>query len=153
MKKVIFIFAIVCLATTWGQAQTAKTPAKKAPAATTKTTPSSQPQVQGPMIVFEKTTHDYGTVPVGSNGDCVFKFKNTGNEPLILMQVTPSCGCTTPTWSSEPIMPGKEGSIPVTYTHMNNVGSFSKTITVRSNSVTNGTILLTITGNIIEKAK
>ena len=66
-----------------------------------------------PVITFEKTTHDYGTVTKGGDGTCEFKFKNNGIEPLILSNVSSSCGCTVPEWPREPILKGKSASIKV----------------------------------------
>jgi hypothetical protein len=103
----------------------------------------------GPEIKFDKLEHDYGTITQGSDGNCVFKFKNTGNEVLILSDVRKSCGCTTPTWSKEPLLPGQSGAINVGY-DTKNIGSFSKNITVISNA-NNATVVLTIKGNVVAK--
>jgi len=97
-------------------------------------------------IVFEKTVHDYGTIAKGSDGTCTFKFTNKGKVPLLLSTVRASCGCTTPTWSKEPITPGKTGEITVKY-NTNSPGSFSKTVTVTSNAIT-PTIVLQIKGTV-----
>lgn len=104
---------------------------------------------EGPEIKFESTVHDYGTISQGSDGNCVFKFKNTGNEVLVISDVRKSCGCTTPTWSKEPILPGQSGEIKIGY-NTANIGNFSKTITVISNAVS-ATVTLTIKGNVIAK--
>jgi hypothetical protein len=133
MKKISLIFAFLMFTGFVINAQTSSVQ--------TKTTPAS-----GPEITFDNLEHDYGTITKGANGDCVFKFKNTGNEPLILSDVRKSCGCTTPTWSKEPILPGQSGEIKVGY-NTNNVGAFSKTITVISNA-TNATLTLVIKGTV-----
>lgn len=104
-----------------------------------------------PIITFEKTTHDYGTVTQGGDGNCEFKFKNNGVEPLILSNVSSSCGCTVPEWPRAPIMKGKTASITVKY-DTNRVGQINKTITVMSNA-SNGSILLHIIGNVVEATK
>jgi hypothetical protein len=100
-----------------------------------------------PVITFEKTTHDYGTVTKGGDGTCEFKFKNNGIEPLILSNVTSSCGCTVPEWPREPILKGKSASIKVKY-DTNRVGPINKTITVLSNAKV-ASIQLRIVGNIV----
>jgi len=110
---------------------------------------TSNSKAAGPEITFESLEHDYGTIIQGGNGDCVFKFKNTGNEPLILSDVRKSCGCTTPTWSKEPILPGQKGEVKVGY-NTNSVGTFSKTITVLSNA-SNATVTLVIKGTVNAK--
>ena len=103
----------------------------------------------GPEIKFENVEHDYGTITQGGDGNCVFKFKNTGNDVLILSDVRKSCGCTTPTWSKEPVLPGQKGEIKVGY-NTNNIGQFNKNITVISNA-NNATVVLTIKGNVVAK--
>jgi len=108
-----------------------------------------QANPNAPEITFEKIVHDYGTITQGSDGQCEFKFTNTGKEPLILSKPQSSCGCTVPTWPQEPILPGKSDVIKVTYaTH--NIGPINKTITVNSNAK-NGRIVLSIKGNVIAK--
>lgn len=101
----------------------------------------------GPKIEFANTTHDYGDIKKGGDGNCEFTFTNTGNEPLILSNVRASCGCTTPSWTKAPVMPGKTGTIKVRY-NTNNIGGFSKRVTVNSNSVTTPTVTLTIKGTV-----
>lgn len=101
-----------------------------------------------PVITFEKTTHDYGTVTKGGDGTCEFKFKNTGVEPLILSNVQSSCGCTVPEWPREPILKGKSASVKVKY-DTNRVGPINKTITVMSNGK-ESTIQLKIIGTVVD---
>jgi len=97
-------------------------------------------------ISFESLVHDYTTVEFGGDGDCIFKFKNEGKVPLVLSSVQASCGCTTPSWTREPIMPNESGEIKVHY-DTKRVGSFSKTITVTSNAV-NSPVILRISGEV-----
>ena len=101
-----------------------------------------------PVITFEKTTHDYGTVTKGGDGTCEFKFKNNGIEPLILSNVSSSCGCTVPEWPREPILKGKSASIKVKY-DTNRIGPINKTVTVMSNAKV-VSIQLRIIGNVVE---
>lgn len=103
----------------------------------------------GPVMTFEKTEIDYGNVVQASDGVRIFKFKNTGTEPLIIKNARGSCGCTVPKWPSEPIKPGQTASIEVKY-DSNRLGSFSKTVTVETNEEV-GKHVLTIKGNIYEK--
>ncbi len=102
-----------------------------------------------PEISFDQDVMDYGTIVQGAEGNRTFKFKNTGKEPLILTNVKASCGCTTPTWTRNPIAPGEKGEIVVHY-DTNRMGQFHKTITVQSNAKT-ATKVLTIKGNINPK--
>ena len=104
----------------------------------------------GPEIEFEKMVHDYGEVPYNGNGQCEFRFTNTGNEPLILQKPKSSCGCTVPTWPKEPILPGESDVIKVTY-KTTKVGQINKTITVTSNAKVNSTVVLRIKGKVLEQ--
>ncbi len=83
---------------------------------------------------FEKETHDFGIVIDGVKATYIFKFKNVGDQPIIMNQVKPSCGCTSPVWTKTPILPGQEGEIKVIYNSTNRIGSFNKSITISSNA-------------------
>jgi hypothetical protein len=109
--------------------------------------PAANPNA--PVITFEKTTHDYGTLYKGGDGTCEFKFTNTGVEPLILSNCTASCGCTVPEWPREPILKGKSAAVKVKY-DTNRMGPINKTINVTSNA-SNSPVQLRIVGNIVEK--
>lgn len=112
--------------------------------------PSNPPvNPNAPEIKFENLVYDYGTIVQDANGDCEFKFTNTGKEPLILTSVTSSCGCTTPYWSKEPILPNKSDVIKVHYA-TNRIGVIAKQITVISNA-SNSTVTLNIKGNVLAK--
>ncbi len=95
-------------------------------------------------ITFENEVHDYGTIKVGADGTCEFKFKNTGKEPLIISGAKGSCGCTVPTYPKEPIMTSQTGIIKVHY-DTKRVGAFTKTVTISSNAKTD-TKVITIKG-------
>jgi hypothetical protein len=101
------------------------------------------------VITFASTVHDYGNIVQGADGSCEFKFTNEGKSPLVLSNVRASCGCTVPSWTKEPVLPGKEGVIKVTY-NTNIVGTFSKAITVNSNAK-NAEVVLNIKGNVTPK--
>ena len=102
---------------------------------------------EGAQINFEQKVINYGKIEKGGNGSRVFKFKNEGNEPLVLNSVRASCGCTTPKWTREPIAPGTEGEIIVKY-DTNRLGNFHKTVTVQSNAASK-TVVLTIKGQVM----
>ena len=110
---------------------------------------TSEEVLDGPKISFSEQEHNYGTLQKGGDGNCEFVFTNNGNEPLILSNVKASCGCTVPTWTKEPIMPGKTGSIKVRY-NTNNVGAFTKTITVSSNAIDTPKLTLKIRGKVVQ---
>ncbi len=97
------------------------------------TAPAQDPNA--PEFKWESTTIDYGTVTKGdeTNAGREFKFTNVGKSPLIISGCHGSCGCTVPTCPTEPILPGKQGTIKVHY-DINRVGQFTKTVTVSSNA-------------------
>ena len=107
---------------------------------------------QQPVITFEKTEHDFGKInEADGRVSTVFEFKNEGMAPLVLSNVRASCGCTTPTWTKEPIEPGQTGSITVTYNPNGRPGRFQKTVTITSNA-TEATKRVYIKGEVIPKA-
>ena len=99
-------------------------------------------------IEFETTVIDYGTIEKGADGVRVFKFKNTGNAPLVVTSVKSSCGCTVPKKPEAPVLPGETGEIEVKY-DTKRVNPIRKTITVTSNAET-PTVALKIKGNVID---
>jgi hypothetical protein len=132
MKKVIYLLGIMLLMAGVAKAQDKGT-------------------VQlGPEIEFEKVVHDYGDVPYNGNGECEFRFTNTGTEPLLVQKPKSSCGCTIPSWPNEPILPGESEVIKVTY-RTNRAGNINKTVTVTSNAVKNSTVVLRIKGRVLEQ--
>ena len=98
-------------------------------------------------IKFDTLRHNFGKF---SKEDpivkCTFGFTNTGTAPLIINQAFATCGCTVPTWPNKPIKPGERGEIEVTYNGKGKFpGHFQKTVTVRTNGVTE-VVRLTIEG-------
>src|SRR6478735_5633771 len=85
-------------------------------------------------IKFEETIHDFGSFKEGTLATHEFIFINTGTVPLVLTHVQPSCGCTSPEWSKEPIPPGGKGKIKAVYNSYGRPGNFQKYITVKSNA-------------------
>lgn len=87
-------------------------------------------------IKFDKTIHNFGTF---SENDpvvtCTFTFTNVGDGPLVIHQAVASCGCTVPEYTQEPVLPGKTGTIKVTYNGAGKYpGHFRKSITLRTNA-------------------
>jgi hypothetical protein len=103
-----------------------------------------------PKINFVKEAHDFGEVPEGKIASFDYEFVNTGNQPLIVSHVQASCGCTTPFWTKEPVLPGKKGIVKASYNSQGRPGAFSKSVTVTSNAA-EGAKTLTFKGNVLAK--
>lgn len=99
--------------------------------------------------VWEKTSHDFGTIKQGVPVSVTFKFANKGGAPLIISDVKRTCGCTTPFYTSDPILPGRTGVIKTQY-NAASLGAFDKTVTVFTNSQTQPEIKLRIKGTVVE---
>lgn len=145
MKKFVLSFAIVACSVSAAFAQEktatiiANAPVSNTPAAST-LTPDN--------MAFTSDNFDFGSLEEGAAADHVFTFTNTGKEPLVIQRVQPSCGCTTPDWTKEPIAPGKTGMIKASYGTQGRPGKFEKTMTVFTNA---GTKMVSFKGNV-EKA-
>jgi Protein of unknown function (DUF1573) len=106
----------------------------------------------GPKIEFnaKNNTIDYGTVSKkGDNGIRTIEFINTGDAPLIIINVLSTPGFILLSKPTEPIMPGKTGKIEVKYSMV--PGPIRKTITVESNALNydGGRIPVKIKGEVI----
>lgn len=147
MKKVIFTLSLMtCLSLTgFAQAEHGAHDGHNHGAAQ----PQQAQSTSLAEIQMDRTTHDYGNIKQGDNGECEFKFTNVGKEPLVITNCAASCGCTVPQCPKEPVLPGKSGIIKVKY-DTNRIGGIYKTITVSSNAK-NGNVVLTIKGNVEAK--
>ncbi len=157
MKKTFLALTLVALASSAVFAQskklkpvqtkaTTETKVTAAVPAATATTPAAAAPTT--TIKFKTEVHDFGTLQEGDPAEAEFVFTNTGKEPLIIQNVHPSCGCTTPFWSKDPVAPGKTGIIKASYGTTGRVAPFNKSITVTS---TAGTNVIYIKGTV-EKA-
>ena len=99
------------------------------------------------LIKFDKTSYAFGKVPKDKPVSVEFTFTNPGKKPLIIEDATAECGCTKPEYPQKPIMPGKTGTIKVTY-DAKEKGVFTKKVTVKLVNETESKIL-TISGEVI----
>ena len=86
------------------------------------------------MTLTDSSSYDFGTIQEGAVVEHTFNFRNDGKYPLILNNITSSCGCTTPEWPKEPIEPNATSSIKVRFDSKNKSGPQVKTITVYANT-------------------
>ena len=111
----------------------------------------AQAPTNAPKAEFKDNKHNFGKLAeeVGQ-ATCTFEFTNTGATPLIVNSVRASCGCTTPSYTKEPVLPGNKGEIKVAYSTTNRVGAFEKTVTVFTN-VPDTTYRLVIRGEVLPR--
>ena len=135
-KKILFASSLVisCL---FAKAQTSEP-----------SSASSDPNA--PVMAFDTKDHDYGTIQQDDNGTYLFTFTNTGKEPLVIKEAHGSCGCTVPKWPHNPVAPGHQDTIKVTYDTHNHIGVFQKTVTITSNAK-ESTMVLSIKGKVNPK--
>ena len=103
-----------------------------------------------PVLQFEKNTHDFGSIVQGEKISYAFQFNNIGKGDLVIRAAQGSCGCTVPEYPKDPVKPGNEGIINVTFNSEGKEGYQEKTITIISNTLPN-TFVLTITGEVKKK--
>ena len=121
MKKLLLLSCAVAFVWVGALAQSAKNDSKE--------------KANGPVLKFEKNTHDFGDIHQGEKVEQIFGFTNTGTEPLIITNIQVTCGCTAPEWPREPIMPGGSGKIKVVFNSTGKQGRQDKVVTVVSNAV------------------
>lgn len=144
MKKILFFAMFLGFFAMSADAQIKNTPAK-----TVNIDPNA-PQ-SGPIMTFEKDVVDYGTIEQNSDKIRKIKFTNTGTEPLIIKNARASCGCTVPTWTKEPIMPGESSELEISYA-TNRVGKINKKVTITTNE-TIGTRTINVVGTVLKAKK
>lgn len=137
MKRLFFLAA--CLIVSVGIALTQPSGEQSDP----------KPDPDAPDFKWEVTTHDFGDIPQEIPVKTSFSFTNSGKKALVITRVTKSCGCTTPKWSEEPVLPGKEGNIKVGF-NASSPGRFNKSVTIFSNAAQKE-CRLAIKGNVIAK--
>lgn len=136
MKKLfLFSFLTFFAISVFAQEETEKKEEKKTP---------------GPEITFDETSHEFGDIHQGDVVEWTFKYKNTGDEPLILSNVATTCGCTVPDWNKKPVEAGKKGQFTVKFNSAGKMGKQNKVITVFSNAKTAVT-RVSITTNVLPK--
>jgi len=89
-----------------------------------------------PIMTFDSAVCRFGTLAIGEKYLHTFRFTNTGNSALIISQVNPSCGCTSPKdWPKDPIAPGGDGQITIEFNSNGNSGQVDKTVSIVTNCI------------------
>jgi len=106
----------------------------------------------GPVITFEKKVHDFGDIVQGDKVEETFKFKNTGNEPLIITDVQVTCGCTVPKgWPRDPIAAGASAELTIAFNSAGKNGRQNKVVTIVSNAANADGAHISFTANVLDK--
>ena len=103
------------------------------------------------QIKFKETTVDFGEIDSGQVVDLNFEFENTGNDVLIIKNISASCGCTATKLLKKEYQPGEKGTIPVKFNSRGYHGKVTKSITVATNDKENVYSRLQITGKVTLK--
>lgn len=98
------------------------------------------------QISFEEEVFDFGDIVEGDVVEHVFKFTNTGKNPLVINNAKGSCGCTVPEWPRDPIAPGQSGEIAVKFNSTGKQGEQNKTVTISANTLPNKTVIRVVGG-------
>ena len=109
-------------------------------------------QQESASIKFDTQNWNFGDVEEsGGNVTHIFTFTNISQRPVVVLDVSASCGCTSPSFSRKPVMPGARGEISVVFDPINRPGKFSKGVSVRLSS--NERVSLNIEGNVIPRER
>lgn len=104
------------------------------------------------VMQFNEDVHTFDAIIEGEQATHEFRFTNTGDKPIVISHVQPACGCTTPSWTKDPVLPGKQGVITATYNSTGRPGPFNKTISVTSNAKISS-LMLAFRGVVLPKPK
>jgi hypothetical protein len=108
-------------------------------------------QQKGANISFNELAYNFGQIDEAKGVvSHKFEFTNTGSQPLVIQNVSTTCGCTTPEWTKEPVKPGEKGYVSAEYNPANRPGQFEKFITVQS-TANPPVVQLKISGNVNPK--
>ena len=145
LSLLAFVFALAMVSCKSDTATTADTnlatPNAPTTAVATPNTPAAPAVPVGPTttVQFAENAYDFGEVMDGEKVEHVYKFTNSGSEPLVISNAKGSCGCTVPAWPKEPIPPGETGELMVRFDSKGKgrVGGAAqtKTVTITANTV------------------
>lgn len=104
-------------------------------------------------VEFAKDNHDFGKITEGDLVSHRFTFTNTGEHPVTIEALKPSCGCTTGDYSQGEIAPGKSGYVEVKFDSKGKAGIQKKSVTVTFANTDPKVKMLTFMGEVVAKAE
>jgi len=89
---------------------------------------------QAVFSFLEKTTFKFPDTKQGQQLSHTFKFKNTGNAPLVISSYKVKCSCTKAVFTKQPIMPNQQSQITITFDTNGKYGYQDRIIYIYSNA-------------------
>mgnify|MGYP002512478734 FL=1 len=133
-RGIILLLTLFCIAST----------------AFSQSTSNDSARMRYALAKFDRFSHDFGEIQRGEEATAVFSLVNQGLAPLVVENITASCGCTVAEWDKEPLMPQDTMQIKVSY-NSNIVGAIKRSVVVKTNDIKRTRTLLTITGNVVKE--
>ena len=147
MKYLFLVFVSAFLAASCDEMQDKKAP--EADKTATKEVTTEDP-ASFTSIEWLDTEKDFGRINEGQQLEVNFRFKNTGNKPLVIRSVRPGCGCTVADPPKEPIAPGAEGVIKGSFNSQGREGMNHKDIFVDANTKETQSHVLKFTVEVVK---
>ncbi|MBO7625730.1 MAG: DUF1573 domain-containing protein [Bacteroidales bacterium] len=133
-KQLILMLCLGCgLLFNLASAQNSSPKNKPAAAQSKPAAATDQPKPAKSHLQLSKNSIDFGTIPIGQKKVVEVTFTNTGSKPLIITDTYTNCGCTGIEFPQQPFMPGKSGTLKISY-DADEEGFFSKSVTIYSNA-------------------
>ena len=136
-KKIVCLFSLTLLlgSVSCKKENQNATETETAAKTVTETPPAVTPaEGKYPVMTFDTTEHDFGTIATGDKVEYLFNFKNTGTADLIITNAVGSCGCTIPEYPKVPIKPGESGQMKVSFNSAGKTGLQQKSVTITTNT-------------------
>lgn len=103
-------------------------------------------------VSVKDSIRHYYPVIAGQILNITFEIENTGNEPLIIRDIQPSCGCIVPKLESRMIIPGKKKILHLKYESAKNIGLVEHVIRIHCNVKPSGIVKLKFDVNVVPHA-
>ncbi|MEO1260734.1 MAG: DUF1573 domain-containing protein [Bacteroidota bacterium] len=85
-------------------------------------------------VTFDEPVFEFGQITQGEKVQHIYRFTNTGTQPLVISNAKGSCGCTVPSWPKSPVAPGETAAIVAEFNSKGKMGKQTKTITITANT-------------------
>lgn len=99
-------------------------------------------------IKWLETSINFGTINSGEKVKLIYRFKNVGEKPLFVISVSEACKCALTEYNTDPIQPGKQGTIAVTFDSKTQAEAIRKSLVVETNTFDNKYQTLIFTGHV-----